>query len=112
VATTKLREVTQFDTTTNTDLCGNSETESGDEQPARLVIEGVVVKSQKLQLDTLRETGGRAFIVSDVYTGTIAFDQLTITQKDEQNTGRFTVNGETLEGPVFTFQLQTKREEN
>lgn len=111
VATTKLREVTQFDATTNTDLCGNAETETGAEQPARLVIEGILVKSQKEQLDVLRTTGGRAYVTSDVYTGAITFDQLTITQKTEENTGRFSVDGRTLEGPVITFQLQAKRED-
>jgi len=110
-ATTKCESVTQFDTTSNSDLCGNSELDSGDEKPARFVIEGVLVKSQKEQLKALRRTGGRAFVTCDIYTGVIDFDQLSITQESGSNTGTFTVGDRTLDGAVFTFQLQAKAED-
>jgi hypothetical protein len=109
-ATTKLREITTYDAKTVTNVCGDSRTESGDSKPARLVIEGVLVKSQLEQLRSLEDTGGRAYVTSDVLTGTFEFDQFTVTQQATDNTGEFRVAGQTLEGPVFSFQLQAKRE--
>lgn len=111
-ATTKLNEVTNFENTTNTDLCGNAELEAGDPEPQRFVMEGILVKSQKEKLQVLRRTGGQVRIISDVHTGTIQFDMLDITQKSGEKTGEFRINGKELSGAVFQFQLQAKAEDN
>ena len=111
-ATTKIEANISGNTETHTNLCGDTETEKNGDKNWRVVIEGVVLLNQLKDLIRLRPTDEPLTVVTEVQTFTVLFDDFTWTQKSDFNTGEFEVGGVNIEGPIFTFQLQTKEESN
>ena len=108
-ATTKLNAEIHGNTTTHTDLCGTSQTETNGDTNYRITIEGVILKSTLEDLKDMQPTDEPVKLVSDIYTGEVVFDVFTVTQESDGDHGRFTYEGVEVDQPVFTFQLQTKQ---
>lgn len=95
----------------DTDQCGNTEVTQNGGKNWRVTIEGTLVEQQLIDLISLRLGSGPLEIITDGLAGTFLIGQFTFNQTDEEVYGRFNDPqnpNQTIEGLVYTFQLQTK----
>ena len=111
-ATTKLEAELHTNTTTDTNLCGESQTTKTGDKNYRITMEGVILKSTLEKMKQVPWSNDPVELVSDIHTGGVVFDVFTFTQESDGDHGRFTFDGVEVDQPIFSFQLQTKEESN
>jgi hypothetical protein len=91
---------------TNQTACGDTIQYQGGSKDWRVIIEGIMSKSQLDRLRQLRDQPRVEVVTEEFGRMDVAFDQLNVTRADEEDVGE--INGEL--GPLLQFQLQTKED--
>lgn len=111
IAATRQRGKIKWRTDTSFTLSGDARTNNDGVKPTDLTLEGVLFKGQLEQLLSIASQYNEVKFISDSFTRKITFSNFMWERTDEQDRGTFTLNGEHVTQPIYTFQLQ-KKEKN
>lgn len=90
----------------HTDQCGRTETNRTGDNGVELAIEGRLTLTQAEGLIRARQLGVQIFVTSNLFTGDLFINDLTLTEHADQN--YIEIDGEKEQ--VCTFQLQLQSE--
>ena len=101
----------QFTTDGVTLQGGETITDEGFEQPLRIVYGATCTLSQLKTLLEMRRSPEPIRIVSALYSGPVAFDQIDVARIEDAN-DVVTPGGGTIEEPIYEIQLQNKQNQD
>jgi len=109
---TSVRGTLPLDTNTTQGTGGRTFVNTNGDMNVRMVLEGYLFRSDLKQLTSLIRTVDEVKVITEGYVGRVNFDQFKWSREEGEQRGSYTFQGKTVTEPLYTFQLQSKENDN
>lgn len=109
---TNERGILNWNTETDVTTAGETIVDTNGDMNWRPVLEGILIQSQFEEMVKLRNQANEVRIITDAITTEIVPDRFEYERVGEEDVGEVTYDGQPHEGPIYTFQLQVKEEQD